>query len=104
MQRRRWVSSTRNAHGVETHQHGSPTSVQALGFAPEQSTEPREAGSARVVIPATLYLSAAQETDPRDLWVVRGRTYAAEGESGEWVSPYSGRKPGQVVTLRSVIG
>lgn len=99
-----WTSSTLNAHGEETHHRGAGQQVLALAFAPAQSAEVRDGQGERITTPATLYLPSAVATDPRDLWEVRGVRYAAEGESAGWRSPFTGRAPGQVVTLRRVIG
>ena len=104
VQRRAYLRTERNAHGKETHILDAPAVVWALAFAPEQSAEPRETGGTRVVMPATLYLPPRQETDPRDIWIVRGVSYAADGAAADWRSPFTGRTAGLALTLRRVTG
>lgn len=76
-----------------------------VAFAPGLSDEPKAGGSTRVVTPATLYDPLARPVDPRDRFIVRGRTYMVDGDgSGAWANPWTGHSPGGTVTLRAVNG
>ena len=104
VKRKPYLRTELNAHRKETVILGDPADVWALAFAPEQSDEPRDAGGNRTVTPATLYLPAHQGTDRRDQWVIRGLTYKADGEAADWRSPFTGIRPGKVVTLERITG
>lgn len=105
VQRVPYVGSVEDSHGNEVETWGAPvTLVGVYGFDPGSSSEPRLPGQERVIVEPTLYGPFVMPFLPRDLVVVRGKTYEVDGEVRQWKHMRSGREAGGVVTLRRVDG
>ena len=78
--------------------------LQGCAFDPGSSSEPRLQGHDRVIVEPTLYIPFEADVKPRDRVRVEGVTYEVEGQPRRWRSPFTGRTPGAVVTLRLVEG
>lgn len=90
--------------------HGSPVEswlasvrVGIFAFDPGSTSEPREAGRERVIVEPTMYCPDWVVFATRDRVTARGLLFEVEGGTREWRHP-SGRREGNVVTLRRVEG
>lgn len=82
----------------------APFEVPGCAFDPGSSAEPREPGTERVETEPTLYLPYGAMVGPLDKVTVRGLVYQVDGVSRQWENPFTGVRPGSVVTLRKVTG
>lgn len=57
-----------------------------------------------LIVGARLFAPAGVDIRHTDEVRARGEVYQVEGDPGRWASPYSSRRPGQVVTLRRTEG
>lgn len=76
-----------------------PVTIPAA-FAPESTLEPREGLGVRVVSDAQLVLREPIDYDARDVFLVDGVPYQAEGVTPAWWGMFSRRRFGQVIKLR----
>lgn len=74
--------------------------VIPAAFAPESTVEPREGLDVRVVSDAQLVLREPIDYDARDVFLVDGVPYQAEGVTPAWWGMFSRRLFGQVIKLR----
>lgn len=81
---------------------GPPTVIQSDGWAvaPRASDETAEPFGQQTITGLTLYRRAPFEVLPTDVFTVRGELWDVDGDSGEWVSPYTTIQAGVVVNLR----
>ena len=80
------------------------TELKGCAFDPGSSSEPRLQGHERVIVEPTLYIPSEAVIASRDRVRVDGVLYEVEGQPRRWRSPFTGRTPGAVVTLRLVTG
>ena len=101
VQRIPFKAKTANAHKREVIEYDDPLDIPGVAVAPgNQSGTPSEE-----LIELTLYLDYDTETHPLDQWLVRGSRFDVDvATSGRWRSPHTGRRHGQVVTLRRAQG
>lgn len=95
-----------------TDRYGNPTfawpapgvDVDGCAVAPRSATEPAQVGRQAVITGLTVYMPPGTVVGPYDRLSLRGVTYEVDGEAGEWVSPFSGWRPGVEVAVKRVEG
>jgi hypothetical protein len=78
--------------------------IAGAGFDPGGSQSTLDARRDMVTTSPTLYLPAGSDVLEGDRMRVRGVVYAVDGRPADWRSPFTGWRPGLVVTLKSVEG
>jgi hypothetical protein len=68
------------------------------------SIETADYGRQGVVVGMTLYLPPGTDLKRTDDVEIDGERFTVEGESGEWASPYTGRRHGMEVAVRRAEG
>lgn len=98
-----YASTTRNAHGAETHVRGAAMRVEGAAFDPGGTSETADGGQ-RITTAPTLYVTYDQPAHPLDQWRCRGNLHEVVGDIPRWLNPYTGSTFGAVITLRRVTG
>ena len=98
-----YASTTRNAHGAETHVRGAAVPVDGAAFDPGNTSETGDGGQ-RITTAPTLYVAYDQPAHPLDQWRCRGSLYEVVGDVSRWLNPYTGWAAGAAITLRRVTG
>ena len=98
-----------SAPGVDAYGDPLPGTVERIdipkcGVAPRYSTEPTERGRQGVIVGLSLYAPAGADIRSTDRVEVAGLAYAAEGEPGAWVNPFTGTDFGFEVALKRATG
>lgn len=98
--------------GTQTDRYGNETPVwtgaqeqivDGAGFAPGGMSEDNN-GRTAVIENPTVYLPPGTVVSARCRVRVRGATYEAIGDPGDWRNPFTGWRPGVVLQLRRVQG
>ena len=93
---RRWsVGVTQDPHGNPVGAHGEPEELWVHSIAPGPTVEDVQAGRSTVASDLTVLAPAGTSLDARDLVIVGGAEYHADGGSrdwtrGPWVNPVAG--------------
>lgn len=98
-----YTPGTVDAHGNPTDTWASPVNVGVYGYGPRSDSNSAEPGGTQVITGLTV-LAPMFAVDPRDRFVVAGKTYEVVGEVGEWDSGPFGYEPGMTVNLKRVEG
>lgn len=99
------VTGATDAHGNPVVSYADPVPIPGgVSFDPGSSSEPRMSGHDRVTVEPTIYGTFDMDVLPGDRVAVRGTVFEVVGEVRRWRSPYSGRTPGSVLTLKVVTG
>lgn len=73
--------------------------VAGVGVEPRPSGEPLQDARNQVTSGFTLYFPPTVTPTPQQRVVVRGEVYKILGETAEWVNPFTGWTPGNVVQV-----
>lgn len=99
-----YVAGATDPYGNTVDSWEDPVLLEGVHrFDPGSSSEPRQAGSDRVIVEPTLYAPYDTPLTGRDKCVVRGVTFEVVGEVRRWVDR-ADNPTGSVVTLRRVTG
>lgn len=97
-----WAPGAVDSHGNPVDTWADPVSVKVYGYGPRfDSTEP---GGTQVIVGLVIYAPPTMVVDPRDRFVVDGKTYVVDGELGDWTKGPFGFKPGITINLKRVEG
>lgn len=99
-----FAAGVEDAHGNVADGWGAAVASPGWAFDPGSTSEPRQPGQDRVIVEPTLYGPYGAVVAPRDRVTVDGVTYTVEGVRRDWENPFSGDKPGCVVSLKNVEG
>lgn len=97
------LAGAEDAHGNPIEGFAAGVEVGIFALDPGSTGEPREPGHERVVVEPTAYMPSTSVFGPHDRVTARGVVYEVVGVTREWRHP-SGRRKGNVVTLRAVDG
>lgn len=75
------------------------STVDDVAVAPSQSVIDPQTGFVTEKRGYTLYLPSDETVGADDRFTVRGKTYKVTGSSSDWVDPFTGWTPGNVVVL-----
>ena len=104
VQRHAWLSTSTNAHGVETYIRADPYDVEGVGFDPGSTYETNAEG-VRIVTQPTLYVAFEQAAHPLDQWTCRGVPYDVDGSvDSRSRNPFTGWEAGRVIKLKRAVG
>lgn len=78
--------------------------IEKCGFNPGQSSEPVQDARNAVITQPEVYAPTGSDVLAGDRLVVRGKTYAVDGDPADWRSPFTGWAPGLVIPLKIVEG
>ncbi|WP_329520511.1 hypothetical protein [Spirillospora sp. NBC_01491] len=92
----------RDAYGDPLGDIKDRLDITPCALAPRQSGEQIGDGRYAVTSGMDLYAPAGADILPSDRIEARGVVYEVDGEPGDWVSPYTSRRPGLVVPLTRV--
>lgn len=98
-----YIAGATDAHGNEIDSWADAVSVGVYAFDPGSTSEPQEPGADRVIVQPAVYMPTGTVFGAHDRVTARGLRYEVDGETREWHHP-SGRRPGNVATLRRVEG
>lgn len=104
VQRLPYVAGAEDSHGNPVDSWGDPVDTPVYGWASPSSSEPKLAGHDRVVVDVEMGAPVGTVAEPRDKFVLGGRTYTVEGEPEDYNHSPFGGQPGIVVNLRRVEG
>lgn len=85
---------------------GNPTyavttiTVEGCAFAPNSSDEDSTTFGTRAITGGTVYDPSGTDFLPSDELVIRGKIYAVDGETGQWINPYTGERRGSEVAVK----
>lgn len=83
---------------------GPGVEIAGCAVAPRTSEEPVQVGRQAVITGLQVYLPPGVEIGPYDRLLIRGDTYEVEGDTGEWLNPYSAVWRGVEVACSRIAG
>jgi hypothetical protein len=95
---------------VSTDDYGNPTytlttiTIKDALVAFGSTDEPVDASRDPIDNKITIYLPNGTVIQPGDLFIIRNTNWVQDGESQEWISPFTSFDSGTVVQLRKRIG
>jgi len=95
----RRIPGGRDAYGDPVGDSEDRLTITGCALAPRQAGEQIAPGRLAVTSGMDLYAPAGSDILPSDRIEVRGVLWEVDGEPGDWVSPYTGRRPGMIVPL-----
>lgn len=93
-----------DAHGNPVDVWGPPVTVQGCAFDPGSSTESHDGARDQVVSLPRVFAPPGTVVGARDRVTVRGKLFQVKGAPADYQSPFTGWRPGVVVTLEAVDG
>lgn len=99
---RRWHEGEPTPHGYGAGYHGDPEPTPVFAFAPGPSEEEVAAGRRMSEVAWTVYAPAGTVVGARDLVVLNGVEYEADGDSRDYsFGPWSSAVAGVVFALKA---
>ena len=78
--------------------------IIGVAVEPRPSSEPVQDARNATVSAFTLYLPPDSDITPADRVIVRGVVYDVDGDTADWVNPFTGANPGMVIQTKRVSG